>query len=100
MATETNNLSKLSVDINSQVFNEFQKQWKARGQVRNRAVQAAIKFWIELPIELQAKLLDDSLDGSSFIAVVQQIADERIEAGRKAAESFVKRRKRNKTQKD
>jgi hypothetical protein len=36
-----------------------------------------------LPLEIQAKLLNQSLDGNSFIELVRQIVDEQIKKAEK-----------------
>ena len=101
MSNQEKNCETLSVDINPQIFAEFQSQWKTRGQVRNRAVQAALKLWIELPVEIQARLIDQKLDGLSFIELVQEIVDERIAKGYADGGKFLaKHQKRKPTQKD
>jgi hypothetical protein len=35
-------------------------------------------LWCALPLEIQAKLLDQSLEDESFVELVRQIADEQI----------------------
>ena len=37
-----------------------------------------VGLWVQLPEEVQAKLLNQSLDGKTFINLVRQIADEQI----------------------
>jgi len=83
------NKETLSVDVDKDVFGAFQKQWKARKQYKNDAVEAAISLWIALPTEVQAKLLAKELDANSLVQLVQEIVDQRIEAGRKAGLKLV-----------
>lgn len=101
MANQEKSSETLSVDIDPKIFAEFQSQWKARGQVRNRAVQAAVKLWIELPVELQARFLDQTLDAHSFIELVQGIVDECIAKGYADGAKFLAKHQKRKTpQKD
>ena len=72
------NEQTLAADIPVKLFEEFNSQRKKRGQVKKEAVRAMVKLWIQLPEEIQAKLLGQSLDGKSFINLVRQIADEQI----------------------
>ncbi len=81
--SEENSSRFLSVEIPSPLFEAFDKQRLERGQVKKAAVVAAIKLWIELPEEIQARLLNQALDGSAFVELVEQIVDERIAAGRR-----------------
>lgn len=64
-----------------------------------RVVIGMAKLWAELPPLVQARLLNQSLDSDSFIELVQQIVDQRIEEGRKAGQALVGRRKRKPGQK-
>lgn len=47
----------LAADIKISVLEEFEKQWKARGQLQKRAVEAALRLWVSLPWDLQAKFI-------------------------------------------
>ncbi len=78
----------------------FTRQVDERSSKNKRSLAAAVKLWVSLPRETQSGLLDQSLEGSSLIALVRQIADERIEAGRKAGKAIVSRQKRSKPRKD
>ena len=68
----------LSADIDRKVVDKFLTQASSRGFTKKRVLAAAIKLWTELPLEIQAKLLDQSTDGDTFINLVRQIADEQI----------------------
>lgn len=74
----------LSADIDKALHEQFQTQWKSRRQQKNGAVEAAIQLWIDLPLEVQAKLLAKETDANSLVRLVQEILDQRIEAGHKA----------------
>lgn len=74
----------LSADIDKTVYDKFQAQWKARRHQKNGAAEAAIRLWVDLPIEVQARLLAADFDANGLVELVQQILDQRIEAGRKA----------------
>ena len=68
----------LSADINRKIVDNFLSQASKRGFTKKRVLAAAVKLWTELPLEIQAKLLNRSLDGKSFISLIRQIADEQI----------------------
>jgi len=89
----------LSADIDSDLADNFLSQADERGYRKKRALAAAIKLWIELPTEIQARLLDLSLDGSSFIELVRKIADEQIAKGSRAGRALLERQNRKKAQK-
>ena len=94
------NKETLSVDIDKDVFAAFQKQWKARRHYKNDAAEAAISLWVALPIEAQAKLVAKEADANSLVQLVQEIVDQRIEAGRKAGSRLAGLQPHKPTQKD
>ena len=69
----------LGVDLPVKLFEEFNSQRKIRGQVKKEAVRAMVSLWVQLPEDAQAKLLNQSLEGKSFISLVRHIADEQIQ---------------------
>jgi len=71
----------LAGDIPAKLFEDFEKQRSERGQVKKAAITAAIRLWLGLPRDVQARLIDQSLDEPAFIELVQRIVDERIKAG-------------------
>ena len=90
------NRKTLSVDIDI----EFQAQWKSRRQQKNGAVESAIRLWVDLPVTVQASIMDSELSANCLVELVQEIVDERIEAGRVAGAKLLERQKRKLTQKD
>lgn len=90
----------IAAEIPNDLAEVFETQRRGRNQIKKGAVEAAIRLWTELPAEIQAKLLDQSMDGSALIELVREIANDQIEAGRKAARALVKGRKRKAPQKD
>jgi hypothetical protein len=68
----------LAADIPLGLFEEFNRQCKKRGQVKKGAVRAMVKLWLQLPEDVQARLLNQSLEGKSFVSLVRHIADEQI----------------------
>lgn len=68
----------LSADINRKIVDNFLSQASKRGFTKKRVLAAAVKLWTELPLEIQAQLLDQSLESGSFVEMVSHIADERI----------------------
>ncbi len=69
----------LSADIARKVVDEFLSQASKRGFTKKRVLAAAVNLWTHLPLEIQAKLLDQSLEEESFVELVRQIADEQIQ---------------------
>ncbi len=66
------------------MLDAFEKQWKSRGQIQKRAVAAAVRLWISLPEDLQARLISQELGENDFLSLVRQIVDERIQLIRPA----------------
>ena len=69
----------LSADIDRKIVDEFLSQASKRGFTKKRVLAAAIRLWTHLPLEIQAQLLDQSIEEESFIHLVRQIADEQIQ---------------------
>lgn len=69
----------LSADIDRKIVDEFLTQASKRGFTKKRVLAAAIRLWTNLPLEIQAQLLDQTLEDESFIHLVRQIADEQIQ---------------------
>ncbi len=86
--------------VPAKLANKFRSQAKKRRQHIKYSLAAAVKLWISLPPEIQAKLLNEELEPNSFIALVRQIVDERIEAGRIAARKSLERPRKKRGQKD
>jgi len=73
----------LAADVKISLLDAFGKQWKGRGQIQKRAVAAALRLWISLPEDLQAKLISQELGKNDFLSLVRQIVDERIHLSRR-----------------
>jgi len=87
--------ANLASKINLEVAKNFRLQAKERRQPIKYSLEAAVKLWTELPPEIQSRLLNQSLSPDSFIELIQQIVDERIETGRKVAKkTFSPQRKK------
>ena len=86
--------------IPSELKDKIDAQVEECGWKIGRVVIGMAKLWAELPPSIQARLLSQSLESDSFIELVQQIVDERIEEGRKAAQALVGRQKRKPGRKD
>ncbi len=56
--TYRKNAKSFHAEVDTSVNDAFKHQYRKRGQVKNDAATAAIKLWIDLPIEMQAQLLD------------------------------------------
>jgi hypothetical protein len=89
----------LAADVPIALFDEFNEQRTKRNQVKKGAVASAIKLWISLPEEIQARLLNQSLTETAFIELLNEIVDERIEAGRRAGKALRERLKNRRNQK-
>ena len=68
----------LASKVPAKIANTFRKQAQERGQKVKTNLAAAAKLWIILPEEVQAKLLNQSLDGNALVEFIRQIADEQI----------------------
>jgi hypothetical protein len=68
----------LSAHVDAELCDRFLQQAATRCVVKKRALAAAVKLWSELPAEIQARLLDRSIEESAFLELVHQIVDERI----------------------
>lgn len=79
----------LSGMVPEELFDQFTDQAEHRGVKVKRSLAAAAKLWIALPPEIQAKLLNQTLDENAFISLVQQVVDDRIAAGRQAGKSLI-----------
>ena len=69
----------LSADVDRKIVDNFLSQASKRGFTKKRVLAAAVELWTKLPLEIQARLLDQSLDSGSFTDLVRQIADEQIQ---------------------
>ena len=87
----------LAADIKTSLVDAFEKQWKARGQVQKRAVAAALRLWISLPEDIQAKLISEELGENNFISLVRQIVDEHIELSQQAVSKNIRKKPAKKT---
>jgi len=84
----------LNAVIDLKVYEEFDRQRKLRSQVKKVATTAAIRLWIALPSEIQARLLDKSLSDDAFIEFLDHILDQRIMSGYDAGLKLIERQKR------
>ena len=69
----------LSADIDRKVVDNFLTQASQRGFTKKRVLAAAVELWTKLPLEIQAKLLNQTTDNDTFTELVRQIADEQIQ---------------------
>ena len=69
----------LTSDIPIKLFEAFNKQRTERAQVKKEAVRAMVQLWIQIPQEIQAKLLNQTTDSGTFAELVRQIANEEIQ---------------------
>ena len=80
--------------IPSDLKDKIDEQVEECGWKIGRVVVGMAKLWAGLPPSMQAQLVNQSMDSDSFIELIQQIVDQRIEEGRKAAQALVGRQKR------
>jgi len=90
----------LAGKVPTAIAKKFRSQARQRGQKVKKNLAAAAKLWVELPETMQARLLNQSLDANSFIEIVQQIVEERIEAGRSAARKSLEPPRKKPTRRD
>jgi len=69
----------LAADIKTSLLSSFEKQWKTRGQVQKRAVAAALRLWISLPEDSQARLISQELGQNDFLSLVRQTIKEYLQ---------------------
>ncbi len=79
MAYKKNEIT-LAADVSSELFEAFDQQRSDRSQVKKCAVEAAIRLWISLPNEIQARLLSKSLSESHFTELIDSIVDQKMTA--------------------
>jgi len=72
---------QLIAQVSVELTEKFKSQLDQRKQTQKYAIASAIRLWTELPVDLQAHLLDESLDADSFIEIVRAIVDERMKTG-------------------
>ena len=56
---------------------------------KKQLVTAMVNLWLSLPDSIRANLLYAPQNAVNFVSIVEQIVDQRIEAGRKAARKLV-----------
>jgi hypothetical protein len=97
---EQNSEKNLGAMIAASLVDEFTEQVDQRGYKIKRALAAAVKLWKDLPEEIQARLLNQSLASNGLGEIVQKIVEERIETGRKVARKSLERPRKKRDQKD
>lgn len=89
----------LAADIKTSLLSSFEKQWKTRGQVQKRAVAAALRLWISLPEDLQAKLISRELGQNDFLGIVRETIKEYIKIYQQELPKSIRRKPAKKTEK-
>lgn len=51
------NMRQVGIVVEPELADEFAQQATSRGQVKNKAGRAMLKLWLDLPIEVQSKLI-------------------------------------------
>ncbi len=75
--------ANLASKVPTEIAEAFRNQVQERGQKVKTNLAAAAKLWIQLPEDVQAKLLNQSLDGNAFVELVRKVADEQITKAQK-----------------
>jgi len=90
----------LGAMVEEGLVDAFTEQVDGRGYKIKRSLAAAVRLWVDLPEEIQARLLNQTLAANGLVEIVQGIVDERIQAGKKAAQKLAGPRSRKPGQKD
>ncbi len=75
------NEKTIAADVPGEVFEAFEEQRQQRGQVKKQALSSAIRLWVSLPEDIQARLLNKALKETAFIELIHEIVDQRIADG-------------------
>lgn len=86
--------------MDASLVDEFTEQVDQRGYKIKRSLAAAVRLWLDLPEAVQARLLNQTLEANSLVELVQEIVDEKIQAGTKAAQKLVGHRGKKQARKD
>jgi hypothetical protein len=90
---EKNSERNLAGMVDAALADEFSEQADRIGGKIKRHLAAAARLWITLPDDVKTQLLKQSVDATTFVALVQEIVDERIRAGFETSQQLVGRRK-------
>ena len=74
--------------MDASLVERFTSQVDNQGGKIKRSLAAAVKLWIELPVEVQTQLLNQSLDANSLVCLVREIVEDHIGRGRKSARNI------------
>lgn len=87
-------------DLPVSLCEEIDAQVDERNHKKKAVVASALRLWLSLPTEIQARLLNKSLSDDSFIELINQIVDERIASGYEAGLKLVERQRKKPGRKD
>lgn len=73
------NEKTLGADIPRKLFEAFNKQRTERGQVKKEAVRAMVQLWLQLPQEVQGRLINQTTDSDTITDLAHQIANNQIQ---------------------
>lgn len=68
----------LGAELDSELVDAFLKQVESRGFKKKRALGGALKVWISLPTEIQAKTLDDAFGENVFSGLLHYLINNEI----------------------
>lgn len=69
----------LIAQISDEFRDLFQSQLKERGQKQKDALIMAIRLWMSLPIETQAKLINQPTSENTLIETVEGVVNKKLE---------------------
>ena len=72
---------QLIAHVPEDVGEAFKAQCNERAFLQYRALTAAVRLWTDLPAEVQAQLVNQSMDAGMLIALVREIVSEAIAEG-------------------
>lgn len=90
----------LAADLPEEICVRFEQQRKERGQVKKASILAAIKLWLDLPLDLQGRLLDESMSGDAFLQTVEEIVLDCVKKGYAAGQKLAEIRQQQPDKRD
>ena len=70
--------------MDADIVDKFVQQTELRGWVNKRALAAAAKLWLQIPEDIQSRLINEETSEGTFIALVQEIVQEQLVTFRKS----------------
>lgn len=89
----------LGAELPEALVDQFMQQAEDADCKKKVALRAAVKLWVDLSPEMQRHLRDVSLSDQSFLEMVHEMLEERVDEGDRAGEKLVGRQGRKPGQK-